>query len=183
MTNVLFTLFICRSSFQRKLSSTLKFLWGVYSKPSLLKVTEVFILFSFCLVIATAMGGLLYTWMVYTLNYKAFPSIVVASTWGSILVLLLFFVHPVRCMLTISVPSLGTKQGRKILISIALMTVATRCIPNMTRNVSHTVNMIKCSFNSTAMTTLDSTLKVSNALRDMKDFLDTIPNIVRSENP
>uniref|UniRef100_A0AAZ3PKN8 Dendritic cell-specific transmembrane protein-like domain-containing protein n=1 Tax=Oncorhynchus tshawytscha TaxID=74940 RepID=A0AAZ3PKN8_ONCTS len=133
------------SSFKRRLSSTLTFQWGVYSKPSPANTLEVFILFCFCLIIGAAIGGLLHVWMVYSLNYQPFPSMVVSSTWGCIVVLLLLLLHPVRCVLSISVPSLGTKQGRKILISTALVIVVTSCIPNMTRNLSRSVDMIKCS--------------------------------------
>ncbi|CAB1335724.1 unnamed protein product [Coregonus sp. 'balchen'] len=110
---------------------------------------EVFILFCFCLIIGAAIGGLLHVWMVYSLNYQPFPSMVIACTWGCVTVLLLFFLHPVRCVLSISVPSLGIKQGRKILISTALVIVVTSCIPNMTRNLSRSVDMIKCSSHRT----------------------------------
>ncbi|XP_055721638.1 osteoclast stimulatory transmembrane protein-like [Salvelinus fontinalis] len=169
------------SSFKRRLSSILKFQWGVYSKPSPANTLEVFNLFCFCLIIGAAIGGLLHVWMVYNLNYQPFPSMVVSSTWGCIIVLLLLLLHPVRCVLSISVPSLGTKQGRKILISTALVIVVTSCIPNMTRNLSRSVDMIKCSSHSTAERILASTSQVSSALHDMKDFIKTIPNIVNSD--
>uniref|UniRef100_A0AAZ3SHJ9 Dendritic cell-specific transmembrane protein-like domain-containing protein n=1 Tax=Oncorhynchus tshawytscha TaxID=74940 RepID=A0AAZ3SHJ9_ONCTS len=148
------------SSFKRRLSSTLTFQWGVYSKPSPANTLEVFILFCFCLIIGAAIGGLLHVWMVYSLNYQPFPSMVVSSTWGCIVVLLLLLLHPVRCVLSISVPSLGTKQGRKILISTALVIVVTSCIPNMTRNLSRSVDMIKCSSHSTAERILASTSQI-----------------------
>uniref|UniRef100_A0A8C7IJH3 Osteoclast stimulatory transmembrane protein-like n=1 Tax=Oncorhynchus kisutch TaxID=8019 RepID=A0A8C7IJH3_ONCKI len=169
------------SSFKRRLSSMLTFQWGVYSKPSPANTLEVFILFCFCLIIGAAIGGLLHVWMVYSLNYQPFPSMVVSSTWGCIVVLLLLLLHPVRCVLSISVPSLGTKQGRKILISTALVIVVTSCIPNMTRNLSRSVDMIKCSSHSTAERILASTSQVNNALHDMKDFIGSIPRIVNSE--
>uniref|UniRef100_A0A673YHW9 Osteoclast stimulatory transmembrane protein-like n=1 Tax=Salmo trutta TaxID=8032 RepID=A0A673YHW9_SALTR len=131
-----------QSSFKRRLSSTLTFQWGVYSKPSPTNKLEVFNLFCFCLIVGAALAGLLHVWMVYGLNYQPFPSMVVSSTWGCIIVLLLFLLHPVRCVLSISVPSLGTKQGRKILVSTALVVVVTSCIPNMTKNLSRSVDMI-----------------------------------------
>ncbi|XP_052362959.1 osteoclast stimulatory transmembrane protein-like, partial [Oncorhynchus keta] len=93
------------SSLKRRLSSLLTFQWGVYSKPSPANTLEVFILFCFCLVIGAAIGGLLHVWMVYSLNYQPFTSMVVSSTWGCIVVLLLLLLHPVRCVLSMSVPS------------------------------------------------------------------------------
>ncbi|XP_029568510.1 osteoclast stimulatory transmembrane protein isoform X2 [Salmo trutta] len=168
------------SSFKRRLSSTLTFQWGVYSKPSPTNKLEVFNLFCFCLIVGAALAGLLHVWMVYGLNYQPFPSMVVSSTWGCIIVLLLFLLHPVRCVLSISVPSLGTKQGRKILVSTALVVVVTSCIPNMTKNLSRSVDMIKCSSHSSAERILASTSQVNNALHDLKDFIGTVPKIVNS---
>uniref|UniRef100_W5M1Z4 Osteoclast stimulatory transmembrane protein-like n=1 Tax=Lepisosteus oculatus TaxID=7918 RepID=W5M1Z4_LEPOC len=153
----------------RKLKRTAVMTWDVYSKPTPSNWREGVFLFLLCLSIALSMGGLFHTWLVYSLQYGWLLSSIMAGTWALCSVLLLFLVHPARCVFTIIVPSLVTKQGRKILISTALMIVAANCIPNTASNINAVVEMIKCASEETTETTLNSTNELRSALSDIEN--------------
>ncbi|XP_036405207.1 osteoclast stimulatory transmembrane protein-like [Megalops cyprinoides] len=169
------------SFFVGKTKATLNIIWDVYSKPTPCNLKEVFGLIVLCLAISGSTGGLLYVWMNFTLQYDPFPSLITAAVSGSTLALVLFLLHPMRCAFTIILPSLGTKQGRKILISTALTILATKCIPNMVNNVSSVVVMMKCSTQVAVEGILNSTTEIKSAVADMKEILEDIPDFTDTE--
>ncbi|XP_035280491.1 osteoclast stimulatory transmembrane protein-like isoform X1 [Anguilla anguilla] len=170
------------SSFLRKTKVALHFTWDVYCKLTPCNFKEMVGLFFLCIAIAVSTAGLLYTWMSFTLKYDPYSSLIVAVVWGSIQVLVLYLVHPFRCACTIIIPSLGTKQGRKILLSVALTMSVTSSIPNMASNVSSVVHMIQCSSKVTVQNIVNSTSMMTSTLSDMKGFFQTIPDLKQTSS-
>lgn len=157
-------------------------MWDVYCKRTPCNFKEMVGLFFLCIAIAVSTAGLLYTWMSFTLKYDPYSSLIVAVVWGSIQVLVLYLVHPFRCACTIIIPSLGTKQGRKILLSVALTMSVTSSIPNMASNVSSVVHMIQCSSKVTVQNIVNSTSMITSTLSDMKGFFQTIPDLKQTSS-
>ncbi|XP_041061369.1 osteoclast stimulatory transmembrane protein-like [Carcharodon carcharias] len=121
----------CLVGVQRQLS----YAWTIYSKPTPCNIKELFILFLFYLTIAGAAGGLLYYWMSHTLQYKEELSGIIAGTLTSIVLLILFLVHPARCVFTLVIPTLGTKQGRKMILSGICLLIGANVVPNIVQHI------------------------------------------------
>ncbi|KAK6479315.1 osteoclast stimulatory transmembrane protein-like, partial [Huso huso] len=173
--------FLFRSLLE-KAQKTFKFLWSVYSKPAPRSALECLALLLQCLFIAVLTGGLLFTWMYLTLKYKYQASCVVAGMYASVCLFILFLVHPVRCMFTMIIPSLGTKQGRKLIISTAMMLLVLHCIPNLVTNIKTIFDIIKCSTQTTTEKTLNSTIILNSAISDFNKFFQNIPAIQKAQN-
>ncbi|XP_034761403.2 osteoclast stimulatory transmembrane protein-like [Acipenser ruthenus] len=169
-------------SLLEKAQKTFKFLWSVYSKPAPRSALECLALLLQCLFIAVLTGGLLFTWMYLTLKYKYQASCVVAGMYASVCLFILFLVHPVRCMFTMIIPSLGTKQGRKLIISTAMMLLVLHCIPNIVTNIKTIFDIIKCSTQTTTEKTLNSTIILNSAISDFNKFFQNIPAIQKAQN-
>ncbi|XP_038659513.1 osteoclast stimulatory transmembrane protein-like [Scyliorhinus canicula] len=152
------------SSLRTGVQHQLSYVWSVYSKPTPCNIKELFILFLFCLSIAGATGGLLYQWLSNTLQYKEDPSGIVAGTFASIVLLLLFLVHPARCAFTLIIPTLVTKQGRKLLLSGICLLLGTNVIPNIVRNIKMLLELSQCILRSATDNILNSTQLVSQAM-------------------
>ncbi|XP_030628232.1 osteoclast stimulatory transmembrane protein-like [Chanos chanos] len=120
--------------------------------------------------------------MAFSLNYSLVESAIVAGPCACLMLLLLILIHPLRCVVTVTVPSLGTKQGRKILLSTALLISVTSCVPNMSRNISLTLDTFKCAAGNVTESALQSGKTLSQSLHDVKDFLNSIPSIVETSN-
>ncbi|XP_041081318.1 osteoclast stimulatory transmembrane protein-like [Polyodon spathula] len=161
---------------------TFKFLWSIYSKPTPSSSLECLALFLQCLFIATLTGGLLFTWLYLTLKYTYLASCVVAGIYAFVCLFILFLVHPVRCMFTMIIPSLGTKQGRKLIISTAMMLLVLNCIPNIVTNIKYVIDIIKCSTQTTTEKTLNSTIILNSAKDDFNGFFQTIPAMLQAKN-
>ncbi|KAG9338150.1 hypothetical protein JZ751_027018 [Albula glossodonta] len=150
----------------------------VYCKPRPRNSKELAGLFFLCFSIVVSTGGLLYCWMAFTLKYDPSLSIIVAVVWVAILAPALVLVHPFRCAFTIIIPSLGTKQGRKILLSVALTMLVASCIPSMVNNIKVVGEMIKCSTVVTAEEIVRSQTMVKSALSDMRETLKSVPQLL-----
>ncbi|XP_041114483.1 osteoclast stimulatory transmembrane protein-like [Polyodon spathula] len=169
-------------SLLEKARKTFKFLWCVYSKPTPSSSLECLALFLQCLFIATLTGGLLFIWMYLTLKYTYMPSCVVSGIYTCVCLFILFLVHPVRCMFTMIIPSLGTKQGRKLIISTAMMLLVLNCIPNIITNIKNVLDIIKCSTQTTTEKTLNSAIILNSAISDFNGFFQKIPTMQKAKN-
>ncbi|KAK1791575.1 hypothetical protein P4O66_013566 [Electrophorus voltai] len=54
--------------------------------------------------------------------------VAIAGVCACVVSALLILVLPVRCVVTVTVPSLGTKEGRKIFLSVALFCAISVCV-------------------------------------------------------
>ncbi|XP_062378174.1 osteoclast stimulatory transmembrane protein-like [Sardina pilchardus] len=93
----------------------------------------------------------------------------------SLMAALLTLVHPARCILSILIPSLGTQQGRKILVSTVMTLTIATCVPNMVRNVNWTAFLIRCSSHSLMEGVLNSSRMMDHVLSDMNEWAAEMP--------
>uniref|UniRef100_A0A8C3SAF5 Osteoclast stimulatory transmembrane protein n=1 Tax=Chelydra serpentina TaxID=8475 RepID=A0A8C3SAF5_CHESE len=131
--------------------------WSAYSKPVPSSCSELLTLFLQCCCIAVLTGGLFYNWMFSSLEYPFHLSSAIAVSFSLLLLLILFLVHPIRCMFTIIIPTLGTKQGRRLLLSTCFMIVAVNIIPNIMDNIKTILQVIKCICKNSSDSLLNST--------------------------
>ncbi|XP_066535345.1 osteoclast stimulatory transmembrane protein-like [Hoplias malabaricus] len=157
------------------------FAWKAYSKPCPSDAGEMFTLIVLCVLVSCAISALLFAWMVFSLAFDHFVASITAAVCVCVMVLLLILVHPVRCVVTVTVPSLGTKQGRKILLSSALLYAISSCVPNITHNVGLSLHMLKCSTGNITQTVLASSNVPVQALKDIKEKVNSMPTIQSSD--
>ncbi|XP_015280571.1 PREDICTED: osteoclast stimulatory transmembrane protein-like [Gekko japonicus] len=78
------------------------------------------------------------------------------------------------------VPTLGTKQGRRLLLSACFMIVAVNIAPNIMSNIQAILQVIKCICKNSSESLLISTNQLGNASWDfsryLKGVVDYMPN-------
>ncbi|KAK6303391.1 hypothetical protein J4Q44_G00258450 [Coregonus suidteri] len=90
-------------------------------------------------------GGLLYHWMTEILRYDSGTSSTAACIYTVAILFLSFLCHPLRCVLTMILPTLGTKQGRKLIISTSVIVLVLNIILNITVNMGVVMHVLKCT--------------------------------------
>ncbi|OXB61015.1 hypothetical protein ASZ78_015012 [Callipepla squamata] len=138
-------------------------LWSVYSKPVPADGWELRTLFLQCSCITVLLGGLFYNWLLASLEYPQHISVAMAVTFSLLLLLALFLVHPVRCAFSIAMPTLGTKQGRKLLLSTCIMIAVVNITPNIISNIKTLLQVILCISKNSSESLLNSTALLGNA--------------------
>ncbi|NXT92919.1 OCSTP protein, partial [Anhinga rufa] len=154
-------------------------LWSVYSKPVPANGRELWTLFLQCSCSTVVIGGLFYNWMFASLEYSWHLSVAMAIPFSLLLLLTLFMVHPARCVFTMIMPTLGTKQGRKLLLSTCIMIVAVNVTPNIISNIKTILQIIKCICKNSSESLLNSTALLETA---SWQFGDAIQETVHSIN-
>ncbi|NWS49087.1 OCSTP protein, partial [Probosciger aterrimus] len=154
-------------------------LWSVYSKPVPANSREVWTLFVQCSCVTAVIGGLFYNWMFVSLEYSWHLSVAMAISFSLLLLLALFLVHPARCVFSIIMPTLGTKQGRKLLLSTCAMIVVVNITPNIVSNIKTVLQVIKCICKNSSESLLNSTALLETAT---SEFGDAIQETVHSIN-
>ncbi|NWY73161.1 OCSTP protein, partial [Erithacus rubecula] len=132
-------------------------LWWIYSKPVPADGRELWTLFLQCSCITVVIGGLFYNWMFASLEYSWHLSIAMAVSFSLLLLLTLFVVHPARCVFSMIMPTLGTKQGRKLLFSTCIMIAVVNITPNIISNIKTILQVIKCICKNSSDSLLNST--------------------------
>uniref|UniRef100_A0A3B4CQ96 Dendritic cell-specific transmembrane protein-like domain-containing protein n=1 Tax=Pygocentrus nattereri TaxID=42514 RepID=A0A3B4CQ96_PYGNA len=166
-----------RMSAKQRLALIMPFVWNAYSKPCPSSAFEMLTLILLCVLISSTISTLLFVWMVFSLAYTHFVAGIVTGVSACVMLVLLILVHPVRCVVTVTVPSLGTKQGRKIILSTALLYAITSCVPNITNNMARSLHMMKCSAGNITHSMLESSNVPKAALRDIRNNLAALPSI------
>ncbi|NXJ91497.1 OCSTP protein, partial [Corythaixoides concolor] len=154
-------------------------LWSVYSKPVPANSRELWTLFLQCSCITVVIGGLFYNWMFASLECSWHLSVAMAISFSLLLLLTLFLVHPARCVFSMIMPTLGTKQGRKLLLSTCIMIVAVNITPNIISNIKTILQVIKCICKNSSESLLNSTTLLETA---SWEFGDAIQENVNSFN-
>lgn len=137
--------------------------WSIYSKPVPADSRELWALFLQCSCITVLLGGLFYNWLFASLEYPQHISIAMAVTFSLLLLLALFLLHPVRCAFSITMPTLGTKQGRKLLLSACIMIAVVNITPNIISNIKTLLQVILCISKNSSESLLNSTDLLENA--------------------
>ncbi|KFR06680.1 Osteoclast stimulatory transmembrane protein, partial [Nipponia nippon] len=153
--------------------------WLVYSKPVPANGRELWTLFLQCSCATAVIGGLFYNWMFASLEYSWHLSVAMAVSFSLLLLLALFVVHPARCVFSMIMPTLGTKQGRKLLLSTCVMIVVVNVMPNILSNIKTILQVIKCICKNSAESLLNSTALLETA---SWEFGDAIQETVHSVN-
>ncbi|XP_021272658.1 osteoclast stimulatory transmembrane protein [Numida meleagris] len=159
----------CEDSLFPKLHRIMTEQWSIYSKPVPADGRELWTLFLQCSCITALLGGLFYNWLLASLEYPRHISIAMAITFSLLLLLALFLVHPVRCAFSIAMPTLGTKQGQKLLLSACIMIVVVNITPNIISNIKTLLQVILCISKNSSESLLNSTALLENASRKLGD--------------
>ncbi|XP_031447258.1 osteoclast stimulatory transmembrane protein [Phasianus colchicus] len=153
----------CEDSLFPKLQRIVTEQWCIYSKPVPAGSRELWALFLQCSCITVLLGGLFYNWLLASLEYPQHISIAMAVTFSLLLLLALFLLHPVRCAFSITMPTLGTKQGRKLLLSACIMIAVVNITPNIISNIKTLLQVILCICKNSSESLLNSTDLLENA--------------------
>ncbi|NXG51647.1 OCSTP protein, partial [Psilopogon haemacephalus] len=141
-------------------------LWLIYSKPTPANSRELWTLFLQCSCITAVIGGLFYNWLFASLEYSWHFSVALATSFSLLLLLTLFLVHPARCVFTMIMPTLGTKQGRKLLLSACVMIAAVNITPNIISNIKSILQVIQCICKNSSESLLNSTALLDVAYKE-----------------
>ncbi|NXG35756.1 OCSTP protein, partial [Dromaius novaehollandiae] len=158
-------------------------LWSVYSKPVPANARELWALFLQCFCITVVIGGLFYNWMFASLEYSQHLSAATAVSFSLLLLLTLFLVHPARCVFSIIMPTLGTKQGRKLLLSTCIMIVAVNITPNIISNIKTILQVIECICKNSSESLLNSTALLGEASWEFGDVIQTVVDDTNAWRP
>uniref|UniRef100_A0A8C5XDC7 Osteoclast stimulatory transmembrane protein n=1 Tax=Microcebus murinus TaxID=30608 RepID=A0A8C5XDC7_MICMU len=139
---------VCRWSFWHlglcKALAPLQAAWDDFSQPVPASCGQLLTQLLLCASLAAAAMGLTHHWLMSSLLCPPGPSAMVATVCGLLVFLGLGLVPPVRCLLALSVPTLGTEQGRRLLLSYSAATLAIAVVPNILANVGAAGQVLRC---------------------------------------
>ncbi|XP_065103256.1 osteoclast stimulatory transmembrane protein [Paramisgurnus dabryanus] len=153
-----------------RVRSSIETLWLCYSTPTPQTAGHLLALLALCLSMAVVTAGLLFHWLTDFLKYELQTAWVAVCIYGASVFILSSLIHPFRCALTLIFPTLGTRQGRKLLLSTSVMIVMLYVLPNMAANIATLTHIVKCASE-----------KLSQSLLSSSDLINTIKdNIVKT---
>ncbi|XP_023795636.1 osteoclast stimulatory transmembrane protein [Cyanistes caeruleus] len=173
----------CKDFLFPKVHRSMADLWWIYSKPVPADGRELWTLFLQCSCITAVIGGLFYNWMFASLEYSWHLSVAMAISFSLLLLLTLLLVHPARCVFSMIMPTLGTKQGRKLLFSTCIMIAVVNIVPNIIGNIKTILQVIKCICKNSSDSLLNSTALLEKVSWEFGDAIqEAIPSIHKPMN-
>ncbi|XP_070277696.1 osteoclast stimulatory transmembrane protein [Myotis yumanensis] len=139
--------------------------WVAFSQPVPASCDQLLIQLLLCGSLAVAAAGLAHHWLVSSLLYPLGPSAMVASLCGLLVLLGLGLVPPARCLFALSVPTLGTAQGRRLLLSWSTATLTVTVVPNVLANVGAAGQVLRCVTEGSLESLLNTTHQLHTASR------------------
>ncbi|XP_069807976.1 osteoclast stimulatory transmembrane protein-like [Dendropsophus ebraccatus] len=139
---------------------------------------QTLILCILCSVFSSIVGALLYIWLSQSLQYEPFFTFILALSTAIVICIVLVLIHPIRCILTMIIPTLGTKQGRRLLLSTCFMVMAIKILPNIFRNLKNIFHIMTCISQHTAKNILDSTGTFQNMMYQLKESIKKTTDVM-----
>ncbi|XP_055964432.1 osteoclast stimulatory transmembrane protein [Sorex fumeus] len=139
--------------------------WLTFSQPVPASCGQLLTQLLLCSCLAVAAASLAHQWLVSSLLCPAGPSATAAAVCGLLLFLLLGLVPPARCLFALSVPALGTKQGRRLLLSCSSATLATSAVPSVLANLGAVGRVMRCVTEGSMENLLNTTHQLHSAAR------------------
>ncbi|XP_031750059.1 osteoclast stimulatory transmembrane protein [Xenopus tropicalis] len=161
--------------------SPLKNAWSAYSNPIPKNKTQLLWLIVLCCVISIAIGLLLHIWLFSSLHYHTLLTVVLSSVVSTIIFFILVLMHPIRCIVTIMMPVMGTKQGRRLLLSSCFMLIAFKIIPNIIANMRAVFRTLGCLSQHSSERLLNSTFFFQTMTSDTNDIVTEMKNLLSSK--
>ncbi|KAM6163872.1 osteoclast stimulatory transmembrane protein [Rhynchocyon petersi] len=148
-----------------KVFGLLQATWNHFSKPVPASCSQLLTQLLLCGFLAAAATGLTHLWLVSSLRCPPGASATVAAACGLLVWLGLGLVAPARCLFALSVPTLGTEQGRRLLLSYSTATLATTVVPNVLTNVRAVGRVLRCVTEGSLESLLNTTQQLQEASR------------------
>ncbi|KAK1898041.1 Osteoclast stimulatory transmembrane protein [Dissostichus eleginoides] len=159
------------SSCRQVLSSALLHLWDVFSAPAP-QGRNLLTLLVLCFSLALLTGLLMLLWLSDSLSYSSETCLLTSSIYSVSIFLLSSLIPPLRCVLALSLPTVCTRQGRKLLLTASVMILVLNVIPNISSNVGSVARILKCTAEGFTRTLLNSSEPLNAAKKDL--VLETI---------
>ncbi|NWV68950.1 OCSTP protein, partial [Malurus elegans] len=158
-------------------------LWSIYSKAVPADGRELWTLFVQCSCVTVVIGALFHNWLLASLEYSWHLSVAMAVSFSLLLLLALLLVHPARCVFSMIMPTLGTKQGRKLLFSTCTMIAVVNLTPNIISNIKTILQVIECICKSSSDSLLNSTALLDKVAWEFGDVIqETIHPLYKPMN-
>nr|XP_004470008.2 osteoclast stimulatory transmembrane protein [Dasypus novemcinctus] len=139
--------------------------WDAFSRPVPASRGQLLTQLLLCGSLAASAAGLAHHWLASSLLYPPGPSAVAATACGLLVFLGLGLVPPARCLFALSVPTLGTEQGRRLLLSCSTATLAVAVVPNVLANVGAAGRVLRCVTEGSLESLLNTTHQLHTAAR------------------
>ncbi|KAM5245867.1 LOW QUALITY PROTEIN: osteoclast stimulatory transmembrane protein [Ctenodactylus gundi] len=141
--------------------------WDAFSQPVPANWGQLLTQLLLCGSLAVAAAGMVHQWLVSSQLHPLGPSAVVATICGLLIFLGLGLVPPVRCLFVLSMPTLGTEQGRRLLLSYSTATLVVTVVPNILANVAAAGQVLRCVTEGSLENLLNTTHQLRAASRTL----------------
>ncbi|XP_072536961.1 osteoclast stimulatory transmembrane protein [Salminus brasiliensis] len=163
-----------RNTFRGLVRNHMESFWFSYSTPTPRSARQVFTLLLLCLAVSMGTAILLFHWLNKLLMYTPQTAGIAAGIHAAAMFISLFLVHPLRCAFTLMFPTLGTRQGRKLVLSMCAMIIVLYVLPNIAANIAAISHLMKCTSENLAHSLLNSAQLSNNIKSNMIERVQLI---------